>query len=86
MLFAFAHTARTALRRAPPGSFERGVAVGFAGCAAAFVAVSAASNVISNVVTLWYFVAFAAAASVIARHPAPNLAGEQQQARLSRFD
>ncbi len=77
MLFAFLHTARTALRRAPPGSFERGVAVGFTGCAAAFVAVSAASNVISNVVTLWYFVAFAAAASVIARQPAPNLTGEQ---------
>ncbi|MEU8128839.1 O-antigen ligase family protein [Micromonospora sp. NPDC049049] len=77
MLFALVHTARTALRRAPPGSFERGVAVGFTGCAAAFVAVSAASNVISNVVTLWYFVAFAAAASVIARQPAPNLTGEQ---------
>ncbi|MEU5964681.1 O-antigen ligase family protein [Micromonospora parva] len=77
MLFAFLYTARTALRRAPPGSFERGVAVGFTGCAAAFVAVSAASNVISNVVTLWYFVAFAAAASVIARQPAPHLTGEQ---------
>lgn len=77
MLVAFLHTARTALRRAPPGSFERGVAVGFAGCATAFVAVSAASNVISNVVTLWYFVAFAAAASAIARRPAAAPAGEQ---------
>ncbi|WP_121159352.1 O-antigen ligase family protein [Micromonospora pisi] len=76
MLVAFLYTARTALRRAPPASFERGVAVGFAGCATAFVAISAASNVISNVVTLWYFVAFAAAASAIARRPAPNPVGE----------
>jgi O-antigen ligase len=69
MVLLCLHTARTALRRAPPGSVERGVAVGFAGCAVAFVAVSAVSNVISNVVTLWYFVAFAAAASAIARRP-----------------
>ncbi|MFK3980777.1 O-antigen ligase family protein [Micromonospora sp. NPDC050397] len=75
MLVAFLYTARGALRRAPPGGFERGVAVGFAGCAVAFVAISAASNVISNVVTLWYFVAFAASASVIARRPAPNPVG-----------
>ncbi|MDG4764905.1 O-antigen ligase family protein [Solwaraspora sp. WMMD406] len=66
MLVLLVHTGRTALRRAPPGTLERGVAVGFAGCAVAFIAVSLASNVISNVVTLWYFVAFAAAASAIA--------------------
>ncbi|MFD0745127.1 O-antigen ligase family protein [Phytohabitans flavus] len=60
------HTAALALRRAPPGTFDRGIAVGFAGCAVAFVAVSAASNVISNVVTLWYFVAFAAMAGLVA--------------------
>ncbi|WP_326552506.1 O-antigen ligase family protein [Micromonospora sp. NBC_01813] len=66
MLVLILHTARSALRRAPPGSLERGVAVGFAGCAVAFIAVSLGSNVISNVVTLWYFVAFAAAASAIA--------------------
>jgi O-antigen ligase len=65
MLFCLV-TARRALRRAPPGSLERGIAVGFAGCALAFIAVSAASNVISNVVTLWYFVAFAAAATAVA--------------------
>jgi len=70
MLLLCLHTARTALRRAPPGSLDRGIAVGFAGCAVAFVAVSAASNAISNVVTLWYFVAFAAAASAVARRPA----------------
>jgi putative inorganic carbon (hco3(-)) transporter len=66
MLVLLLHTARSALRRAPPGSLERGVAVGFAGCAVSFIAVSLGSNVISNVVTLWYFVAFAAAASAIA--------------------
>lgn len=66
MLVLLLYTARSALRRAPPGSLERGVAVGFAGCAVAFIAVSLGSNVISNVVTLWYFVAFAAAASAIA--------------------
>nr|MDT0658475.1 O-antigen ligase family protein [Micromonospora sp. DSM 115978] len=69
MVFLILHTARLALRRAPPGGLERGVAVGFAGCAVAFVAVSLASNVISNVVTLWYFVAFAAAASAVAHRP-----------------
>lgn len=57
------HTGVRALRRAPPGSVERGIAIGFAGCAVAFVAVSLISNVISNVVTMWYLVAFAAVAS-----------------------
>ncbi|MEV0731400.1 O-antigen ligase family protein [Polymorphospora sp. NPDC050346] len=70
MIVLTLHTARQALRRAPPGSLDRGIAVGFAGCAVAFVAVSAASNVISNVVTLWYLFAFAAAASAVARTPA----------------
>jgi O-antigen ligase len=66
MIFLILHTARLALRRAPPASLQRGVAVGFAGCAVAFVAVSLVSNVISNVATLWYFVAFAAAAGAVA--------------------
>ncbi|WP_433527957.1 O-antigen ligase family protein [Micromonospora sp. CA-263727] len=69
MMVMVLRTGRLALRRAPPDSFERGVAVGFLGCAVAFVAVSAASNVISNVVTLWYLFAFAAAASAVARRP-----------------
>jgi O-antigen ligase len=51
-----------ALRRAPPDTLHRGVAVGFLACAVAFVAVSAASNVLSSVATLWYLVAFAALA------------------------
>jgi O-antigen ligase len=74
MMLLSLHTGRLALRRAPPGSLERGIAVGFLGCAVAFIAVSAASNVISNVVTLWYLFAFAAAASSIAARPAANSA------------
>lgn len=67
MMVLCLHAGWAALRRAPPGTLGRGIAVGFLGCAVAFVAVSAASNVISNVVTLWYFAAFAAAANAIAR-------------------
>jgi hypothetical protein len=56
----------------PPGSLDRGVAVGFLGCAVAFIAVSLAANVLSNVVLLWYLFAFAAAASFVARQqPVP---------------
>jgi putative inorganic carbon (hco3(-)) transporter len=69
MVLLCLHTAALAVRRARPGTLERGIAVGFAGCAVAFVAVSAASNVISNVVTLWYFVAFAAMAGLVAARP-----------------
>ncbi len=57
------HAGLRAVRRAPPGSFERGAAVGFLACALAFVAISAVSNVISNVVTMWYLFAFAAVAA-----------------------
>ena len=35
------------------------------GCALAFMAHSLAANVMSNVVTLWYLFAFAAASAVI---------------------
>ncbi len=48
-------------------SIRRGVAVGFAGCVVAFISVSLVANVITNVVNLWYFVTFAAAASCVAR-------------------
>lgn len=65
LLVAFARTAIQALRRTSHG-IDRGIAVGFAGCVASFVLVSAVSNVISSVVILWYFVAFAAAANSIA--------------------
>jgi putative inorganic carbon (hco3(-)) transporter len=48
-------------------SIRRGVAVGFAGCVVAFISVSLVANVITNVVNLWYFLTFAAAASCVAR-------------------
>jgi putative inorganic carbon (hco3(-)) transporter len=60
-----------AVRASPPGSFERGVAAGFLGCAVAFVAVSVAANVLSSVVLLWYLFAFAAAAAFVARQQSP---------------
>jgi putative inorganic carbon (hco3(-)) transporter len=62
-----------AVRVSPPGTLDRGVAVGFLGCAVAFVAVSLAANVLSNVVLLWYLFAFAAAASFVARQQPPSL-------------
>ncbi len=65
------HAGLRALRRAPPGTLARGVAVGNLGCVVAFVAVSAASNVLSSVATLWYLVAFAAVAGAPAIAPAP---------------
>ena len=61
VVLALIHTARGALARAAPG-FERGVAVGFVGCVVSFIVFSVAENLISQVVVLWYFAAFAAAA------------------------
>jgi O-antigen ligase len=72
-----------ALRRAPPGTLQRGIAVGFVGCAVAFVAVSAASNVVSSVATLWYLVAFAAVAGAPASW-APALRPQAVDARAGR--
>lgn len=60
-----------AVRASPSFSFDRGVAIGYLGCAVAFVAVSAASNALSNVVILWYLFAFAAAAGALTR-PQPS--------------
>jgi putative inorganic carbon (hco3(-)) transporter len=67
MLSLLIATGRRAVRRAPVGSLDRGVAVGFMGCAVAYIAVSLVANVMSNVVILWYFFAFAAAASSVVR-------------------
>jgi O-antigen ligase len=63
---ALIHTARHALSWAPPG-LGQGVAVGFAGCVASFLLFSVAENLMSQVVVLWYFVAFAAAAVTVSR-------------------
>lgn len=73
MLVALVALGTRAVRASPPGSFDRGVATGYLGCAIAFVAVSVASNALSNVVILWYLFAFAAAAAAVARQqPLPE--------------
>jgi putative inorganic carbon (hco3(-)) transporter len=69
VLVALVGLGQRAVWVSPPGSLDRGVAVGFLGCAVAFIAVSLAANVLSNVVLLWYLFAFAAAASFVARQP-----------------
>ena len=61
-LISLVRMARRSIRatRAP---LEHAVAVGFMGCLAAFLLLSLVSNVISQLVILWYFLAFAVAAS-----------------------
>jgi putative inorganic carbon (HCO3(-)) transporter len=49
-------------------TYERSVAVGFASCVIAFVIISIVSNVITEVIVLWYYVAFAAAAYAVTRY------------------
>lgn len=63
MLIAMMGLGRRAVRASHAGTLERGIAVGFWAVAAAFLLVSAASNVITNVALLWYVFAFGAAAS-----------------------
>jgi O-antigen ligase len=58
---------RRALKKAKPG-YHRGIAVGFFGCYVAFVILSMVSNVISQVVILWYFFTFAVAAFAVSRY------------------
>lgn len=56
-----------AVRAAPPGTLDHSVAVGYLGCAVALALASVSSNTITGVAKLWYFVAFAAAASSVIR-------------------
>lgn len=65
MMFALIGIGRRGIRVVPEPSLDRGVVIGFLGCAVAFLAVSVVANVISNVVNLWYFFTFAAAASAV---------------------
>jgi putative inorganic carbon (HCO3(-)) transporter len=67
VLIALVGLGRRAVRASRPGTLDRGVAAGFLGCAVAFVAVSLSANIASNVVSLWYLFAFAAAASAVVR-------------------
>jgi len=67
MLVCMVGLGRKAARAGPRGTLDRGVGVGFLGCAVAWISVSFAANVMSNVQTLWYLFAFAAAASAVVR-------------------
>ncbi|MFN8084070.1 MAG: O-antigen ligase family protein [Dermatophilaceae bacterium] len=67
LLVALVLTVRLALRRAQPATFDHAVAAGAAAVVVAFVSNSVFANVMSNVVCLWYVIAFAAAANYIAR-------------------
>jgi putative inorganic carbon (HCO3(-)) transporter len=65
VLFSLVRVGWAAVKTSVMGSFDRSVGVGFLGCAIAFIAASVVANVLSNVVTLWYLLAFAAAASAV---------------------
>ena len=64
MLVALVGNARRAVQRAPRGTLESGVAAGALACAVCFVLGSMAANVMSNVVSLWYLVAFVGCGNV----------------------
>ena len=68
LLLSMMVVARKGLKHSGPG-FDRGIAVGFAGCVIAFVLISVVSNVITEVIVLWYYVAFAAAAYAVTKFP-----------------
>ena len=70
LLFSMGAVARQSLRftKRRHGSYEHSIAVGFAGCVIAFVLISLVSNVISEVIVLWYYVAFAAAAYAVTQY------------------
>ena len=70
LLVSMGVVARDSMRftKRRPGSYERAIAVGFASCVLAFVILSLVSNVITQVVVLWYYVAFAAAAYAVTRY------------------
>ena len=70
--FLLLRNAVLALQRSARGTLEHGVAAGALGCAAAFLLGSLGSNMMSNVVSLWYLVAFSAAASYVARRHDPD--------------
>jgi O-antigen/teichoic acid export membrane protein/O-antigen ligase len=69
MLGSLVGICRRALRRSRGGTFEHAVATGALACVVACIVESAASNVITNSVALWYLMAFVAAAGYIARSP-----------------
>ena len=81
MLVALVGNARRAVQRAPRDTLESGVAAGALACAVCFVLGSMAANVMSNVVSLWYLIAFAAAAGYVSRTFAPGADSSGLQSR-----
>ncbi len=85
LLLSMVLVARQSLKGTRPG-FDRSIAVGFAGCVLAFLIISVVSNVITEVIVLWYYVAFAAAAYALTQYkklvldPATNQAGGRMTA------
>ena len=78
--------ARRALR-APLAGWRRGAAVGVAGSVAALAVVSVSSNVITQVVLLWYVVALAMVAVAVTTHrgsPYPDLPGARTAGEVDR--
>lgn len=65
--FLLLRNAILALQRSRRGTLESGVAAGALGVTLCFLLASLGSNMMSNVVSLWYLVAFSAAASYVAR-------------------
>ena len=81
VVLAIIGIARRALRQAQPG-LARGVAVGFAAVLAAYLIDSFGDNLMSEIVVLWYFYAFAACAAAVARlgSERPEPAGKPEPA------
>ncbi len=75
LLLSMIVVARQGLKHSGPG-FDRSIAVGFAGCVIAFVLISVVSNVITEVIVLWYYIAFAAAAYAVTKFPASERESE----------
>jgi O-antigen ligase len=78
LLSSMVLVARQGLKQSGPG-FDRSIAVGFAGCVIAFVLISIVSNVITEVIVLWYYVAFAAAAYAVTKFPASEREPEPER-------
>jgi O-antigen ligase len=82
LLISMVMVARQSLKEAGPG-FDHSIAVGFAGCVIAFVLISIVSNVITEVIVLWYYVAFAAAAYAVTKFPASEREPEPERVRIT---
>jgi O-antigen ligase len=83
VLISLVVIAHRALRNAEEG-LPRGIAVGFAAVLTAYAVDSFGDNLMSEVVVLWYFYAFAACAVVVARLGRPHHAVPPPSPRLKR--